>query len=235
MFEAPDVASSTDEYASRFAGPAGEYLLEIQNRAVMRLAHEWRGASVLDVGGGHAQLCGVFLEADCAVTVLGSQSRCFTRLQRYFGDRVTCVAADLLDPPFADRAFELVVAVRMLAHVDDPARFIAGLCRVARNAVIVDYPEVRSVNALMPVFYGLKHRLEGNTRPYRTYHRRELLHLFAGNGFRKAIAAGQFFWPLFLHRKLGNSTLSRMLEALPHALTLNQLFGSPVVLCMMRS
>src|SRR3989304_7049322 len=99
MREPPDIASSTDEYAARFGGPAGEYLLEVQNRAVMGLAHPWRGGRVLDVGGGHAQLCGRFLDAGYAVTVLGSEPSCFIRPRRIFGERVRCVEGDLLEPP----------------------------------------------------------------------------------------------------------------------------------------
>jgi hypothetical protein len=66
--ECPDIESSTDEYAARFDGPGGEHLLDVQNRAVMRLARPWLGRSILDVGGGHAQLCRPLLDARCSVT-----------------------------------------------------------------------------------------------------------------------------------------------------------------------
>lgn len=233
--ETPDVASSTDEYAARFDGAVGRYLLEVQNTSVMRLAQPWLGRNVLDVGGGHAQLCGPMLGADCRVTVLGTSESCFERPRRFFGGRVKCVEGDLLEPPFPDQSFDLVVAIRMLAHIEDCSRFVAGLCRVARCAVIVDYPDIRSVNAIAPLLYGWKKKIEGNTRTYRMYRRRELTELFAAQRFDKPMAIGQFFWPMVLHRKLGLPAGSKSLEALPRALGLTRLFGSPNLLRTVRA
>jgi SAM-dependent methyltransferase len=228
--ETPDVASSTDGYAARFTGPAGEYLLAVQTEAIRKLSKDARGGTVLDVGGGHAQLAGLFLERGCGVTILGSDQSCFVRPTRYFDNVVKCVEGDLLDPPFPDRSFDLVVAIRMLAHLSAARRFVQGLCRVARRAVIVDYPDLRSFNALVPVLYGAKEKIEGNTRTYRSYRRRELLEWFRAEGFGNPRSVGQFFWPMVLHRKLGRPSLSRGLERLPRALLLDRLFGSPVLL-----
>jgi 2-polyprenyl-3-methyl-5-hydroxy-6-metoxy-1,4-benzoquinol methylase len=232
--EFPDVASSTDEYATRFEGPAGKHLLDVQNRAVMRLASPWFGGSILDVGGGHAQLCGPLLDAGCGVTVLGSQDSCLDRPRRIAAERVSCVVGDLLDPPFSDCAFDVVIAIRMLAHITDTERFIRGLCRVARHAVIVDYPEIRSINALTPTLYGLKKKLEGNTRTYRMYHRRDLERMFVSHGFGAPRAIAQFFWPMVLHRKLSSPFLSRALEAPVRLLQISRWFGSPVILRLER-
>jgi 2-polyprenyl-3-methyl-5-hydroxy-6-metoxy-1,4-benzoquinol methylase len=148
---------------------------------------------------------------------------------------VACVEADLLQPPFPDRSFDLVVAVRMLAHIQDTQQFIAGLCRVARYAVIVDYPDVRSLNAITPLLYGLKKMIEGSTRTYRLYRRRELINLFARQGFADPHAVGQFFWPMVLHRMIGRPALSRRLEAIPAVLNLSQLLGSPIILRVVRT
>jgi len=147
---------------------------------------------------------------------------------------VSCAVGDLLEPPFPDRAFDLVIAVRMLAHVRDANRFIHGLCRVARHAVIVDYAAVRSINVLTPALYALKKKLEGNTRTYRMYHRRDLLRMFASHGFAKPKAIPQFFWPMVLHRKLSRPFVSRALEAPPRLLQIRRWFGSPVILRLER-
>jgi SAM-dependent methyltransferase len=233
--ESPDVASSTDEYATRFEGAAGKHLLDVQNRSVMRLARPWLGGSVLDVGGGHAQLCGPLLDAGCSVTVLGSEASCFDRPRRIAGERVSCVVGDLLEPPFPDCAFDLVIAIRMLAHIHDADRFIRGLCRVARYAVIVDYPEIRSINTLTPTLYRLKKRLEGNTRTYRMYHQRDLVRMFVSHGFGAPNAIAQFFWPMVLHRKLSSPILSRAMEAPLRLLQISRWFGSPVILRLKRT
>ena len=233
-FETPDIASSTDDYARRFAGLVGDYLLAVQNRAILELLGPWRGGTVLDVGGGHAQLCGSLLDAGCAVTVLGSDESCFERVHRLHSGQVRCVAGDLLAPPFPEQSFDAVVSIRMLAHIEDAEQFIAGLCRTARHAVIVDYPEVISINALAPLLYGLKKKFEGNTRTFRMYRAAWLRRAFAGQGFGQPMARGQFFWPMVLHRLLAMPQLSQALEGPPRALGLTGLFGSPICLRVSR-
>jgi len=235
MDEAPDVESSTDEYASRFAGKAGEYLLDVQNHAVMQLAQTGSGGRALDVGGGHAQLCGPLLQAGYTVTVVGSAVSCFYRVRRDFGSCVTCVGGHLLELPFQDRSFDLVVAIRMLAHISDTQRFIAALCRVARRAVIVDYPDAWSINAVTPLLYAAKKRVEGNTRKYRLYRRGDIIHLFEKQGFAEPQAIGQFFWPMVLHRMVAQPALSNALETIPKAFGLNRVFSSPMILRMVRT
>jgi SAM-dependent methyltransferase len=232
--ECPDIESSTDEYAARFDGPGGEHLLDVQNRAVMRLARPWLGRSILDVGGGHAQLCRPLLDAGCSVTVLGSEESCLGRPRRIAGECLSCAVGDLLEPPFPDRAFDLVIAIRMLAHISDANRFIHGLCRVARHSVMVDYPEIRSINAFAPALYGFKKKLEGDTRTYRLYRGRDVKRMFASHGFGAPKAITQFFWPMVLHRKLSSPLLSRALETPAYLLQMRRWFGSPVILRLER-
>jgi len=200
-----------------------------------RLSAPWVGKEVLDVGGGHAQLTGLFLGAGCRVTVLGSDASCFGRVRRRFGNQPHCVEGDLLDPPFGDRCFDLVVSIRMLAHLDDAERFVRGLCRVAREAVIVDYPERCSMNAMVPWLFGAKEKLERNTRSFRLYRGRDLIRWFAAQEFREPRRIRQFFWPMVLHRALGRPPVSRALEAIPRGTGLTGLLGSPVLLRVTRS
>jgi len=70
--EDADVETSSDAYARRFAGPLGEYFLEVQSRLTLDLLAPWPGARVLDVGGGHGQTIGALVESGFDVTVLGS-------------------------------------------------------------------------------------------------------------------------------------------------------------------
>lgn len=234
MRETPDIDSSTDDYATRFSGPTGAYLLNVQNEMISRMLSPWRGGRILDVGGGHAQLCGPLLNMGYSVTVLGSDQSCFERVRKLFGNRVECVEGDLLDPPFGPQTFDAIVSIRMLAHLTDTDRFISGLCRIARNAVVVDYPDKRSVNAITPLLFNLKKNIEGNTRTYRLFRGNELKTVFAANGFKRTSASGQFFWPMVLHRKLNTPGFSRMLESLPRFLGLTRYFGSPVCLGVVR-
>ena len=54
--ETPDIETASDAYAQRFTGEAGRYLLSEQEAAVRAVLADWRGETVLDVGGGHGQL-----------------------------------------------------------------------------------------------------------------------------------------------------------------------------------
>ncbi|HEX9203914.1 MAG TPA: class I SAM-dependent methyltransferase, partial [Vicinamibacteria bacterium] len=67
--EDADRETSSEEYARRFAGPLGAFFLEVQARTALELLRPWPGASVLDVGGGHAQIAGPLADAGHAVTV----------------------------------------------------------------------------------------------------------------------------------------------------------------------
>ena len=44
----PDVASATDSYGARFAGPVGEFLLSVQTNEFIRQVKHLRPGSILD-------------------------------------------------------------------------------------------------------------------------------------------------------------------------------------------
>ena len=79
--EDADVSSSSDDYARRFAGAVGQWFLDIQTGITLDLLRELPpAASVLDVGGGHAQVAPPLIAAGYDVTVIGSDSQCSARL-----------------------------------------------------------------------------------------------------------------------------------------------------------
>jgi hypothetical protein len=124
----------------------------------------------------------------------------------------------------------VVLSYRLLPHVAHWAELVATLCRLARRAVVVDYPTRRSVNAVADVFFGLKKGVEGNTRPFTVFTDAEIERAFAAQGLTPTGRRPQFFFPMALHRGLGSAGLARGLEGTAAALGLTQAFGSPVVL-----
>ena len=170
--EDADVESSSEMYARRFAGPVGQWFLQLQARLTLQcLAGLPAGSTVLDVGGGHAQLAPPLLEAGYRVTVVGSDVSCGARLLPLTSEgRCTFDVADLLALPYPDRAFDAVLCFRMLAHSIDWTRLVRELCRVARHRVVVDYPARRSVNVASEALFKLKSSVErGTTRPFALY------------------------------------------------------------------
>jgi len=167
----------------------------------------------LDVGGGHAQIAPLLIEAGYAVTVVGSNPVCRERLTRWT----------------ETQSFDAVVCFRLLPHSVAWTRLVGELCRVARQSVLLDYPSSRSANILSERLFALKKGIELNTRPFMLFTPREIRRVFAAGGFAVAAERQQFLVPMALHR-LGNRTgLSRAAEAPGRLLGLTRWFGSPII------
>jgi 2-polyprenyl-3-methyl-5-hydroxy-6-metoxy-1,4-benzoquinol methylase len=233
--EDADVETSSAAYARRFSGAVGAFFLETQARATLDLLAPFAGASVLEVGGGHGQLAGHVAGAGHALTVFGSDPSCIERVKPLVdAGRVRFESGELLALPHADRAFDVVMAFRLLPHVRRWPQLVSELARVARRAVIVDYPTTRSVNVASSALFGMKKGVEGDTRPFHVFRDAELAEAFSSHGLRESGRRPQFFFPMALHRALRIAALSRALEGLALATGLVGAFGSPVVLRLER-
>ena len=228
--ETADIETSSADYAARFAGPAGEWMLSVQSRIVTGWMAATPGASVLDVGGGHGQLATPLADAGHSVTVLGSDEACADGIAAEIGaGRIRFAAGDLLALPFPDRSFDTVVSIRLLPHCARWPALVAELCRVARRSAIVDYPALYSVNLLSGALFGAKKRIEKNTRPFTLFRHAGVAAEFVRHGFRIHRRRAEFFLPMVLHRVLRRPGLSAALEGLCRGLGLTALAGSPVL------
>jgi len=227
--ETPDVETSSDDYASRFQGDAGRYLLSIQAAAVARALRGLPPGNALDVGGAHGQLVDVLRSLGWQVTVHGTSAECETNLRRrHFGCAFVRGPLDAL--PVADKSFDLVLAVRLLPHVTRWSQLIGEMCRVARRTVLFDYPSKGGLNALTPLLFGLKKSIEGNTREYRSFSRQELATELHRQGFEIERQVKQFFLPMVVHRMGRGSLPFRATEQICRFSGLTALAGSPVIL-----
>lgn len=229
--ETADIETASDEYAARFSGAVGSYFLEVQARLTLDLLQDFPQASVLDIGGGHAQLTMPLVNNGFTVTVTGSADICRARLDRDCKpgsfQYQTC---DSLNLPFADKQFDVVMAFRLLPHANQWQRLLQEMCRVARKTIILDYPDKRSANILYDLLFDLKKNMEGNTRTYTLFSRQELRDELKKNHFSPPWFRPEFFVPMVIHRKLKNPALSRTLEAISQVSGLTSLFGSPIIL-----
>lgn len=231
--ETADIHTSSDEYAARFSGAVGEWMLSVQEKAAAGMMRPFEGARVLDVGGGHGQLALPLCRGGWSVTVLGSDESCCRRIQSVV-DSGACrfVAGNVLALPFPDRAFDLVLCFRLLTHCERWPELVRELCRVSRRGVIVDYPTGQSLNAVAPALFGAKKKIEKNTRAWRLFRHEEVIGEFAKNGFAPAETRKQFFLPMVLHRMLGMRALSAAMEGACRAMGLTRSWGSPVIVRM---
>lgn len=229
--ETPDIETSSADYASRFAGRAGQYLLQVQSRAVAAAIADLPPGNALDVGGGHGQLVEPLRALGWTVTVHGTDRLCETHLRELHGRRDCDFLTGPLNPlPAADRSFDLVIAVRLLPHVEAWPQLLAEMCRVARRAVAVDYPSKFGLNALTPLLFGVKKSMEGNTRPYTSFSRQQIERELGRHGFCYERQMKQFFLPMVIHRLGRGAAPLRAAETLFRLTGMTGLAGSPVIL-----
>lgn len=234
--ETADIETSSDDYARRFAGEVGAWFLQVQEAVTLKMLAPYPNATVLDVGGGHGQVTGGLIENCYQVTVLGSDESCKARI-RHWVDRRACSfnVGNILDLPYPDQSFDVVLSYRLLPHVTQWRTFIAELARVAKKAVILDYPEVRSINYIAPYLFPFKKHLEGNTRPFSCFREAQLTGVFQPHRFVLAERYAEFFLPMVLHRKLKKPGLSGQLENKARSIGITGWLGSPVILKFVRT
>jgi SAM-dependent methyltransferase len=231
LVEDADIGTSSEDYARRFTGAVGRWFVETQTRITLSFLSALPvGASVLDVGGGHAQITPPLLEAGYEVTVAGSDPSCSARLQPWISSgRCKYDVADLRSLHYPDRSFDAVVCLRLLPHSVDWRGLIAELCRVASRTVVIDYPSLRSANIVASHFFPLKRGIELNTRRFMTFSPGQIQAAFAAQGFIVRAEQPQFLLPMVLHRLANHSLLSKAAERPGRWLGLTRRFGSPVI------
>ncbi|MEZ6185800.1 MAG: class I SAM-dependent methyltransferase [Planctomycetota bacterium] len=112
---------------------------------VLGILRGFQPGSLLDLGSGRGTFLWPLLEALpwVEVSALDRDPRRVRDLDavRQGGvTRLSAVEGDLGELPFDDGAFDGVTALEVLEHVDDPARAVRELLRVARRFVVASVP-----------------------------------------------------------------------------------------------
>lgn len=232
--DAPDIESSTWDYAGRFKGGVGDWLLEQQTNATRKafenLCQGSRGLRVLDIGGGHGQNIALMQELGHLLTIFSSEHASTEVIQDAL-DRgeASLDTGSLLQLPYAEDSFDVVICYRILSHMASWQELAGELSRVARNLVLVDYPSKRSVNIIADALFVLKKSVEKNTRRYGIFSDSEVDDAFISCGRRCTFRYRQFFLPMALYRFIGHTGFCRFAAGGFRLLGLTGLFGSPVI------
>lgn len=225
-----DIETSTDGYALRFKGAVGQWMLDRQARLGIKLLRAERSLSLVDVGGGHGQLARPLAAAGHHVTVLGSAPACVHRIADLVETgQVEFISGNVLELPFEDNSFDASVCFRLVTHCEQWSLLISELCRVARDAVIVDYPTIQSANIISSALFGMKRKIEGDTRQWTLFWHKQIDEAFAAAGWRVVARRKQYFMPMVLYRVLRSRFVAEMMESCFAAVGLTGLFGSPVI------
>lgn len=234
----PDVETSSEGYASRFSGAVGKFFLKTQLDTCLEMLSYVKTNSahplqILEVGGGHCQLTEPLLKAGHKVTVHGSALSCKQRLehlQASHPNSISFVVSDLYELPFAAKSFDVVIALRLLPHLERTEEFVIQLCRLAKQQVIFDYAPLVSFNILAPLLFPIKKLIEKNTRQYFCHRLSDFRPLLQRELFTKISSTGQFVIPMGLHRAMNNVDISCKAEQICKQWGITQLLGSPRIL-----
>lgn len=230
--ETADIETSNDDYATRFRGKTGAWMLGVQTKLTRKQLSSFKKGTLLDVGGGHGQLAHPLAEDGWDITVTGSAKSCEHRIKDLTeAGKCKFVVCNSIELPFPDKSFDAVICFRLLTHCDHWEQLVKELCRVSRGPVICDYPCHESVNAFMtPERFAKKKAIEKNTRTWHIFRHKEVTAAFKAAGRKIVSRKKQFVLPMAIHRKLKCAAISGFLETCCRIVGLNALFGSPVIL-----
>ncbi len=213
--EKADIDTASEDYTSRFSGEVGAYFLKTQEIITLQLLANENVKTILDVGGGHAQLAVPLVKEGYEVTVTGSDISCRNRLDRFLkAGTFNFEECNFLHLPFADNSFDAVITFRLLTHEKNWKVLIKEMSRVSAKVIIIDYPDVFSFNILNKFLFKAKKSIEKNTRTFKSFSRNELKEEFMINEFNQFKFKPQYFLPMVLHRFMKNVTIYKLFEKL---------------------
>lgn len=218
-----DSATARTYDADRYGGPVGRLFQEAEIAHFARLlGRVGSTCRIADIGAGTGKLRAV----DPSAAYVGiDRSRAMLCTFKSHDPAVAVVVGDAVVLPLRDRSVDVVVASRVLMHVHDWRRMIAESCRIARRAVIVDFPVWPSLAAVEPLLWPAWRR--DAHPPHRAFPLDTVRRCFRGHGFRQVAVDRGFTLPYRVHRLLGSARFTRDSEMLLRRIGATYLVGSP--------
>jgi SAM-dependent methyltransferase len=129
------------------------YRLNLVRPREFRLCSEWlklgRGERICDIGSGDGYWTSRLAGNGRRLVGVDIDTRALARARFFYGQRAMFVAASAESLPFADRAFDKVVSLSVLQHIDDDSRALQEMHRVlVRDGILcmsVDSLSLKSI------------------------------------------------------------------------------------------
>jgi ubiquinone/menaquinone biosynthesis C-methylase UbiE len=225
----PDMARSFEE--RRFGGPIGEYVAATQARVLANMVGRIQDRPILDVATGTGRAALLMARGGADVTAVDASEEMLRVARKRAADeraQISFQRGDAHALQFGDRAFDVVICLRLLMHAPDWRKCLSEVCRVAERLVIFDYPAASSVALLESLARRGVHALGVRTEAYRVISDRAVRRALDGSGYRVRSVHRQFVLPITLHRIVGSRRFTVGVEGVLERMGLLTRFGSPV-------
>jgi 2-polyprenyl-3-methyl-5-hydroxy-6-metoxy-1,4-benzoquinol methylase len=231
VYADPATAQTFDR--RRFGGPIGELIAREQGRVLANFVGRIKDRVILDVGTGTGRAALMLARGGARVTGVDASLEMLAVAQHRAAEEslpVRFLPGDVHRLEFDDRAFDVVISLRLLMHAADWRQSIAELCRVADQLVIIDYPSSASFAMFQSLARRVTHALGARTEPYRVLSDREIARELKRSGFLVRSVHRQFVLPIAVHKAIGSPRFTKRSRKLSDHLGLLRLFGTPVTI-----
>lgn len=226
-----DKANAEAFDARRFGGPIGDLVARGQADVLADMLGAIQGRRILDVGTGTGRAALLMAAAGADVTGVDASAEMLAIARQRADESGLAIGFHVGDAhalEFSDRSFDIAVSLRVLMHTPRWRQCIGELCRVARHAIVLDYPSATSSALVQSIGRKGLHALGRPTEPYRVFLDRQVLREIEQHGFRVKATHRQFVLPIALHKTIGSAKFTRVSEQWLARVGLLRLFGSPV-------
>jgi ubiquinone/menaquinone biosynthesis C-methylase UbiE len=109
-----------------------KYLNSFEKDKLIPLLGDVKGKTILDVGAGTGRAAAPLAKMGAEVTALDVSEQMLKELKKK-NSKIKTVVGDAESLPFPDKSFDAVVAVFLIVHLKDPARFFDEAYRVLKD------------------------------------------------------------------------------------------------------
>jgi ubiquinone/menaquinone biosynthesis C-methylase UbiE len=191
------VGNHEDKYASK--NPIARHLVDNFLATVTELLTlaAPRGKTILEVGCGEGKLATALVQSVPAPARYLATDVSLEAITAELDARIETAVASAYALPFADRSFDIVVCCEVLEHLDEPARGLAELARVAGERVLISTPREpiwRAMNMARGRYLGAL----GNTPGHVQHFSRRALEQLAAEHLRVHALRSPLPWTVIL-------------------------------------